>query len=500
MSKRSNNSLPASLNMNRSTSTSGQRLALVERVAHIGTWEWDIATGAITWSDEIYRIYGMEPQARHIDADFVKSRMAATDVTTLDAAVAKAVEGATLLDHEYRIQRMDGRWRICRCLAETTINDDGELIWLEGVLQDVTELRESESLNRRLGRILDESSNEILVFDAETLRLIQVNQGARDNLGYTDAELVGMTPMDLSPNMRSRADFERRVASLRSGERDLLVFEGGKVRKDGSHYPVEVRLQLSRAEHPPVFVAVVQDITERKELARLQEEFVSIVSHELRTPLTPVTGVLSLLARGDGGELSERAQQMVDLALRNSQRLMYLIDDLLDMRKMSTGTMEFDIEEVDLAAIVADAVEVNANLASDEGVRVELGRRADGLLVDADRERLTQVVTNLLTNAAKFSPPGGVIEVGVERVGDAWGRVSVTDHGPGIPADFQDRVFDKFAQADTSSTRTHGGTGLGLTIAKAIVERLGGRIDFETAPGEGTRFFFDLPLVTDGTA
>jgi PAS domain S-box-containing protein len=237
---------------------------------------------------------------------------------------------------------------------------------------------------------------------------------------------------------------------------------------------------------------VAIDITRRHEVKQMKDEFISIVSHELRTPLTPITGIFHMLATSTDEELSQRSRQMVELGLRNSRRLLDIIDDLLDMQKLSLEKVDFDIEPLGLTEVVREALDLNSALGEVKQVRVEFDEPKEPLYVEADRSRLLQVLTNLLSNAVKFSNAGDPIEVRVERT-DSHVRISVRDHGSGIPEEAREHIFEKFTQADSSLTRRHGGTGLGLTIAKSIVERLGGHIDFETATGEGTTFYVEFP-------
>lgn len=249
-------------------------------------------------------------------------------------------------------------------------------------------------------------------------------------------------------------------------------------------------------------VAMAWDNTARAEaertlqqLAHAQSDFISTVSHELRTPLTSLRGALSLLSGGPFS-LPESALPLIDIALRNSERLLALINDLLDIQRIESGRLEMNPQEVDLARLVADSLADNQAFAAQIGVTFQLVHAEPGLRVIGDPNRLLQLMANLLSNAAKFSPPEGVVEVSVERHG-CNARICVLDHGPGIPEEFRPRVFHRFAQADSSSSRLKGGTGLGLSISKALVENMGGRIGFVTATegaGRGTTFHVDLPL------
>jgi PAS domain S-box-containing protein len=238
--------------------------------------------------------------------------------------------------------------------------------------------------------------------------------------------------------------------------------------------------------------SVARDISERKRIEQMKNDFVAVVSHELRTPLTSIRGSLGLLGGGVAGELPEKARTLVDIATKNSDRLVRLINDILDVEKIESGEMGFRLVPQDLMALVEQAVEENQTYGQPYGItlRVAEGART---LVRADGDRLRQVLNNLLSNAVKFSPRDGVVTVGV-TARDGRARLSVTDRGKGIPPEFQARIFEKFTQADATSTRQRGGTGLGLSISKAIVERHGGEIWFETAAGLGTTFFVELPL------
>jgi signal transduction histidine kinase len=237
----------------------------------------------------------------------------------------------------------------------------------------------------------------------------------------------------------------------------------------------------------------VRDISERKQVERLKDEFVSTVNHELRTPLTSIAGSLGLLGGGAAGQLPPAAHRLIAIAHANCQRLIRLINDMLDVEKIQSGKLRFDMVAQNLPEVVRRSVEAVGGYALGLGVQVEVFVEADDIAVSADCDRLVQVATNLLSNALKFSARGGSVHISVSRVGPL-ARVSVRDTGPGIPAEFRARIFTKFAQADSSDTRQKGGTGLGLVIAKEIVEHHGGCLWFESEVGKGACFFVDLPL------
>jgi signal transduction histidine kinase len=232
--------------------------------------------------------------------------------------------------------------------------------------------------------------------------------------------------------------------------------------------------------------------TERKRLEQLKDEFVSTVSHELRTPLTSITGSLGLLMGNAAGSLPPPMARLLAIAHTNSQRLVRLVNDILDIEKMEAGRVVFNFSRVEVRPLVAQAIEAMRGFAEAFGVRVRLEDARTATDVRADPDRLLQVVTNLLSNAIKFSSANDEVVVAIDKEVDMV-RLTVRDHGSGIPVDFKPLIFEKFAQADAGAARQKGGTGLGLSIVKQIVERLGGEAGFADAPGGGTIFHVQLP-------
>ena len=241
------------------------------------------------------------------------------------------------------------------------------------------------------------------------------------------------------------------------------------------------------------FILTATDVTEERQLAQMKDDFVATVSHELRTPLTAIGGSIGLLAAGAGGELPPKAQHLADLARKNNQRLVTLVNDLLDIEKLESGRAEFHFETVDLKALLTAVCEQNTPYADHFHVTLSL-EAEDGLTVSGDPDRLTQAMTNLISNAVKFSPPGGEVRISLTRK-DGEARISVTDQGPGVPESFRPRLFRRFAQADSSSQRGQPGTGLGLAITKNLIERQGGAIHLDPGPARGATFHVDLPLL-----
>ncbi|SMD12141.1 PAS domain S-box-containing protein [Fulvimarina manganoxydans] len=236
-----------------------------------------------------------------------------------------------------------------------------------------------------------------------------------------------------------------------------------------------------------------RDITEERANAEVKNEFLSVVSHELRTPLTSIKGSLGLLSSERFGPIDPKAANLLQIAQVNSDRLLRLVNDLLDMETIDRGKLKVVIQPTRLEDAVRQAVAEVKGYLVEKGVTITVENTCKGAVVAVDPDRFQQVLGNLLSNAMKFSPAQSVVTIRLADL-DGTARMSVVDHGPGIPKDFQSRLFKKFEQAASGPKRKSGGTGLGLSITKSIVEAMNGRITFETADGQGTTFHVDLPL------
>lgn len=224
-----------------------------------------------------------------------------------------------------------------------------------------------------------------------------------------------------------------------------------------------------------------------------KSEFLSTISHELRTPLTSIKGAIGLLRGGSIQLNAEKGTAILDIAYQNSNRLGAMINDILDAEKIESAKLSYTFDEVDIENLVAKTIELYGNFSNDRNVRVEVLPPQSHIHIRGDHERLSQALSNILSNAVKFSKPDGVVTVSVADLGNDV-QISVQDEGIGIPDSFRDRVFEKFTQVDSSDTRRYGGTGLGMFIAKTIVEDHGGNIDYESSGGAGTIFYVKLPV------
>jgi PAS domain S-box-containing protein len=366
----------------------------------------------------------------------------------------------------------------------------GTLIGVGLITRDVTKQKLVEEMFRLAveacpsGMLMTDRSGVILMLNTEIERLF----------GYSRDELIGQSVEILVPtkmraeHIHRRAEFALHPETRRMGSgRDMF----GR-RKDRTEFQVEIDLNPVTSRDGILVLGVVTDISERQRIQGLKDEFVSTVSHELRTPLTSISGSLGLLLGNAAGKVPDQMMRLLTVAHKNTHRLVKLVNDILDMEKMESGQVVFVVKRAEVRPLVEQAIEASRPHAESLGVTIRLDPSSSAGEVRADPDRLVQVVTNLLSNAIKFSPSGAEIAVSITTAGKTV-RIAVRDHGPGIPANFKARVFEKFAQADATDTRQRGGTGLGLSIVKGIVTRLEGATGFSDAPGGGTIFHVELP-------
>jgi PAS domain S-box-containing protein len=347
--------------------------------------------------------------------------------------------------------------------------------------------RESE---RRSHAIFDNAGVGITVSDIEGPVIVDVNQTFSEMVGHSPAQLRGG---DFS--MITHPDELEVFQSLTPNTIDGFQREIRFLRRDGAALWGHLTLSLLRDEAgvPRRVIGVLQDITTRKEAEQVKDEFISVVGHELRTPLTSIRGSLGLLQGGVFGKLPEEAQSMVALAVTNTDRLVRLINDILDFERMDAGRVELELAPVKASELLGNAIQIVQMTATQAQVTL-LPDIQDDVTVSVDADHIVQVLVNLIGNAIKFSPRSSTITITVASE-DERARFSVTDTGRGIPADRLESIFERFRQVDSSDAREKGGSGLGLAIARNIVEHHGGAISVESEIGHGSTFYFTLPLV-----
>jgi PAS domain S-box-containing protein len=370
----------------------------------------------------------------------------------------------------------------------STIEDD----FVRQNISEVMNLYRSEQM--RMQAVLDTVADGIITIDDKGA--IQLaNPAAKHLFGYEIDEILGRNVKMLMPQPYA-TEHDQYLTNFATTRKAKVIGIGREVtglRKDGTLFPMELAVTEMAVDGKIQFVGVVRDISQRKKMERVKQDFVSTVSHELRTPLTSIRGALGLVLKKSGHLLPEKSLRMLETANRNSERLTRLVNDILDLEKIEGGQLDLELNHLDLRILLQQVVLANESYAIQHNITLRLHESETVAMVLADEHRLLQVMANLVSNAAKFSPEGSEVDIFLADTKPGFSRVCVQDHGRGIPEEFRDRIFGRFNQADASDSKDKGGTGLGLSISKAIVERHGGSIGYDSVLGAGSTFYFELP-------
>ena len=463
-----------------------------------GVWDRSVQTGEVLYSRRYKEMLGYADEEIDNQREEWERRVHPEDRQRVMADLQEYLEGKSrVYASEFRMLCKDGSWKwiLSRGMVVSR-SADGKPLRMIGTHTDISErVKQQEEITRANERLdLALHGSRLALWDVDiTTGRIYLSEGWADMLGeaphetVTDAQalLAIVHPNDQEHLLRSS------LAALKGVSPEYHVEHRIRTRSGGwkwilSHGRVVKRDAAGKALR---MTGTNADISARKEIERMKNEFIAVVSHELRTPLSSIVGSLGLLV--SKSDLGTDIEPLIRIARDNSQRLVRIVNDILEFEKLDSGTLSITLEAVELGALLTAAVQANQGYAEQFGVTFVLSNAQETAWVNANADKLMQVMANLLSNAAKVSPRGARIEVRLERLGEVY-RVSVIDAGPGIPEEFKPRIFDRFAQADSSTSRQRGGTGLGLAICKMIIDIIGGKIDFASTGGAGTTFYFEL--------
>ncbi|WP_223638886.1 PAS domain S-box protein [Corallococcus sp. EGB] len=461
------------------------------------------ADGALTYANRAWRDYTGHQEGHELSlASFLE------DVHPADRERMRRVWGESLdqvrnSSEEFRLRRKDGvyRWHLARAVPEH--DEHGQLVGWLAIATDIDDKRRAEEALGRFKTTLDATLDCVLMFTPDTLTLAYANAGAAKQLAASVEELVGLSVLEVESAFDEKG-FRKLLAPLMSGTLPSQTYSTNHRRRDGTEVPVEVVLQyVAEGEGPGRFISVARDITERQRAetalrlaSEAKDAFLAAASHELRTPLAAAKGHAHLALLKLGGQTEAGPGKSLQIINRQIDRMAKLVEDLLDISRLQAGRLSLELEPFDFSQLVLETRDRMAVLSQTHELKVEVPERLEGTW---DRGRLDQVLTNLLSNAIRYSPEGGQVLVRLVAEGDTGVHLSVKDEGVGIPSEKQRLIFERFGRAHGSK---YGGLGLGLTISQGIVEQHGGRIWAESSgkAGQGSTFNVWLPRRTEAQA
>uniref|UniRef100_UPI0027BA3DC3 PAS domain S-box protein n=1 Tax=Rheinheimera sp. TaxID=1869214 RepID=UPI0027BA3DC3 len=453
-------------------------------------------------SDEVEKLTGYPAK------NFIRNRATSFAEITLpeDASQNRRIVERELANHsrfsvEFRIRHADGSIRWVQELGRGIFDQHNKLLYIDGFIWDVTAQKEAQlalrASEQKLSSLYQLAPLAIVLSRFDDGLILDANPELQQMLGYNPKSLQRSRFADLTPASYD-AQEQQQLTSLQQTGR-YGPYEKELLHQDGHLVPVvQSGVLIESASGEQQTWSIIQDITEHKRIEQMKNQFVSTVSHELRTPLTAISGALGLIGGGALGEVPKQMQNMLAIAQENSNKLSQLINDLLDIDKLVAGKMQFEFSLCSIKDLLQQSVLHNQPYADKYQASISLQAESDAT-VQLDPMRFHQIMANLLSNAAKFSPAGSEIVVrlyqsGVEMV------IEVLDEGPGISAEFQQRMFEKFSQADSADARSKDGTGLGLAIVKELTERMHGQISYQRRSEGGSCFALHFPTLKPGSS
>lgn len=462
-------------------------------------WEFCADDFTTTYvSPQIERILGYPFEEASDDPNLWRKIVHPDYLEEVMATCNERTQDMTRYDFEYPVRAADGEWCWMRDVT-TVVREEGQPLRYRCILTNITQRHAAqEELERSRQRL------------AEAQRIAKLGDWewdvAKDVITWSDQcfRIFGFEPQSVELDLDGfhallapeAVEMLNRAVSRALEKRQSYTVEHPITRTDGSTIIVRCFGEPLCEEDGEVTVlrGTIQDVTARHEVEQLKDRLIALVSHELRTPLTPLVGLISLLGTDDELRQNPRLAHMIDMASKNADRLVEVVDEFVEIRELAGEVDDtFAFEQVNLYDILLDALDRRSDL---EDTHVVSVHTPDALVpVMADRRRLCVVIANLLANAEKFSPEDSPVDISL-RVDDKTVRLSIRDHGPGIDDGFRARVFERFSQADRPSERAYGGVGLGLAIAKKIIDRHDGHIHIESPADGGTRAVIELPTAS----
>lgn len=472
--------------------TSQTLLVKAEKIAKIGSWEYDHETNHTSWSEELFNILGFEQDRPLPSCQEILNRVHPEDLLLVKKTLRAGHRQGTSWELNYRLLFPDGTIKYIESRGEPTVNSAGKVLKVLETIMDVSDrIQAEQSLQRSENqlKLITDALPVLIAYIDDRQRYIYNNRTYESWYGKPRSSLQGKSIKEVV----GEHNYQQMLPYIKTALTGKTVtFESQPIADEGNFYWMNATFVPDFNSHGEVkgFFSMIEDITERKAVEQMKSEFISIASHEMRTPLTAIHGVMKLLSAGRLGELSESGAKMAEMALRNSDRLVRLVNDILDLERMESGRDELDLQQCDSAELIQQAIDTTISIADEQGISLQA--EAQSLKFLGDRDRLVQILNNLINNAIKFSPANSTICIS-SKLDQQNILFSVKDQGRGIPKNKLETIFERFQQVDASDSRQKGGTGLGLAICRHIVEQHQGKIWVESVYGQGSTFFFLIP-------
>ena len=473
-----------------------QHYKLAVTSGKMGLWDWNLRTQEIYLDPNLKALMGVEDHEIGSHVNSWDQLVHPDDREQVMVAVNNYLEKVTPdFEIEYRMLHKDGSIRWAYARGNLTWDGGSEPDHLVGINTDITERKQTELALKesefRFREIFAEAPIGIALAYPDG-QVFQVNSAFCQMLGYSEPELSALNLRKITHPEDLEAE-QLYIQQLLQGEISIYQLEKRYLKKNQELLWTQVTRGVVRDSDDRILhtLNMIQDISERRQIEKMKDDFVSIVSHELRTPLTSLRGALGLLSTGKLGELNAQGQRLLEFALTDTDLLVRLVTDILDLERLKSGTLTLAPQICQTADLIQQAVQIVQPLALE--AKIALVVNATEAPVWIDRDHIIQTLTNLLTNAIKFSPLGSTVWLNAEQQGNQI-IFQVKDQGRGIPADKLEVIFERFQQVDASDSRRRGGTGLGLAICRSIVQQNGGRIWAESEVGVGSTFYFTLQL------